>query len=141
MASQFSTIPLTRRDNFDIATLLRDITEAPISSATNGTPLALLRWHRRGEFKAVIHDFAYTGYSAGIDEWVISIEVANTTSDPYVAIASTILTDRPGYYEIPLSGELVNQALVDEEDPVIRVVATPTGTPGDLTYGAYLTAV
>ncbi|ELS01114.1 hypothetical protein Xen7305DRAFT_00008160 [Xenococcus sp. PCC 7305] len=141
MSSSFSTIPLTRKSNYDAATVLREVSEAPISAATNGTPLGLLRWHRHGEYKCVINSYAYSSYVAGSAEWVISIEVANDTGSTYAEIASTVVPGVATTSEIPLSGELVNQALVDEVDPVIRVVATPTGSPGDLTYGAFLTCV
>ncbi len=113
MARQFSTLPITRRAEFDAATLLRDVTEAPISVATNGTPLNLLRWHRHGEFKCLIDNYAYAPYAAGVNEWVISIEVANDTGSSYVQIASTVVTGVAASNEIPLSGELVNQALTD----------------------------
>ena len=136
MAQHFSTLPITRKKQVDADTQLRDF-GTPITATTQETAIAQLRWHRRGEFKLAIDSMAHT-FTPGTDFWTISVEVANTAADPFVQVASTVLAGDVGTHFIPLSGELINQALTGEADPVIRVVATLTGAAGALDYSAYL---
>lgn len=129
-----STLGNRRSDTFDANLELRSYSAAAISATTAGTAIDLMG-AAMNEFKCAIIMGAYTSYAAGTAEWTFSVEVATTTS--FVEIAQ--FTPKSGaaqQIDIPLAGYLVDDAVPTAAK--IRVVATKTGTPGNLTYGAFL---
>ncbi len=136
---QFSTLKQTRVDSFDVATQLRDISEAAVAVTTNGTPNDVLNWIVRDPFKVIIDYVAYSGYVDGVDEWTVSVEAANDSGGTFVEVTSIVLDTSSNRVELPISGEQIDQILDAPTKPALRVVATITGSPGALTYGAFLT--
>ena len=142
--NHFSTLPLTRKKHLDIATQLRDFSSGAINSETSESGIDILRWHRHGEYKAVVDSKPYTPYDRNSAYWEVKIEIAPTNEDTFTEVAKTVVAGDKGTCEIPLSGELVANALDLETNsalfaPVMRATATPVGSPGDLNYSAYLT--
>ena len=142
MAGQhFSTLPLTRARQLDVATQLRDF-GATISAATEEPAIAVLRWHRHTNFKLVVDAKPYTGYTAGTNEWTISLEAASVEGEAFVEVTNITLDGSLGSRELNIGGEAIAAKLPDvkpKDNLVMRIKASPTGSPGELDYSAYLT--
>ena len=136
---QFSTLKPTRVDIFDVSSQLRDISEAAIAVTTNGTPTTALNWSKRLDYKAIIDYVAFSGYVAGVDEWTITIEGAESPTGTFVTLGSVVLDNVGTRKEVPLSGEQFLQVVPNITEAAIRVTATLSGAAGALTYGAFLT--
>lgn len=130
-----STIANRRDMAFDANLELRDYDAAAISATTNGT--AILAYPIQSmEFRAIVDVAAYTSYSAGSAEWTISIGVAATSGGSYTTVGSVTPVGTAARFTIPLSGSHVEGLLSTAK--YIRVTATKTGSPGNLTYGCFL---
>lgn len=141
--NHYSTLPLTRSRKLDVATQLRDFSAGTISAATEESAIQVLRWHRH-EYKAVVDNRAYSGYTEGSAEWNVIIEGAPSEGEAFVELASVTVPGDLGSSEIPLSPEFISRKLKIADvktQPVLRVKAEPTGSPGELNYSAYWTAV
>lgn len=130
-----STIPNRRSQGFDINLQLRDYTAAAISATTSGTAIPLVV-STHLEFKAVVNSAAYSSFAAGTAQWVVTIEASVNGSSSWVAIGSVVLDGTQKEFDIPLSGDWSEQLVPGAL--FIRATATKTGSPGNLTYGAYL---
>jgi len=122
----------------DANLLLRDIASGEVGKTTNGTPLAM-DFASVGDFKAVVN-------VAGINdpttdtEWALAIQSDSSSdfSSP-VTLWSESNISAEGVREVPLSGRFVL-----DKDPTaayLRIVATQTGSGGDLSFGAHLVDV
>ncbi len=138
MSEHFSTLEPQTRTNFDAATVLRDISAAPITTAQSEAAISPFRLSKKQYYKCVITYQEITPYNAGADEWVISVEVSDTDTGTFPTVGSITLGES-GTSEIMLSG--LASAQIQPDAQWIRVTATPTGSPGALTYSAFLTAV
>jgi hypothetical protein len=121
---------------FDKSLELYDIATAAISATTNGTPLATDAT-KILDYDLAINPVAYTGYVAGTAQWAISIAAATTVGGTYNTVASVVLDGTATQRFIALSGAFVNG--VTPGALFLRVIATKTGTPGNLQFGAFLT--
>lgn len=131
-----STIANRRKLIFDKALELRDRNSAAISASTTETAISLAA-SKLKYYKAVVDVDAHTGYVATTAQWDISIEAATTVGGTYKEVGKCTATGVANRFDIPLAGEWVED--VAGTALFIRVKATKTGTPGNLTYGAYLT--
>jgi hypothetical protein len=139
MAKTFSTIADRRaRGTYDQALELRDYAAAAVSSNTTSTGIAFASRKIEG-FKVCISHAAYTSYSAGSAEWTITIGVCATVGGSYVTVGTLLPATFAGAAaetEIVLGGDEVSDRLSTAE--FIQIVATKTGSPGNLTYGAWI---
>lgn len=130
-----STIANRSHRQFDKALELRAYDAAALSATTAGTAIALPA-SKYDAFKVVVDVAAYTSYAAGTAEWAIAVQVATTSGGTYSTLISVVPIGVVRSYDIPLSGEFADQVLSGAA--WIRVNATKTGSPGNLTYGAYI---
>lgn len=128
-----STMPDRRESFFDSALSLRDYAAAAISATTNETAINF-RSAKYDDFRVVVDVASQTGYTAGTNQWIISVQVS--TGGAYTTISSVTLNSTQQHIEIPLSGRFV-ESLVPGAT-LLRISAAKAGTVGNLTYGAYV---
>jgi len=122
---------------FDKELELRDYAAAAISATTSGTAIELPELTKQNEFSVLVNAAAYTGtFAAGTLQWGIAIEVSDQPSSGFVEVASVVPAGVAIEYKIPLSGDWVQQKKPGAK--YARVTATKTGSPGNLTYGAFI---
>lgn len=117
---------------------LRDYAAAALSATTSSTGI-LFQPRKIEAFKVCISQAAYTGYTAGTAEWVITIEVSATVGGTYTVIGTlpaAVFAGAAGETEIVFGGDEVADRLSTAE--AIRVTATKTGSAGNLTMGAWI---
>ncbi|MFK0735597.1 MAG: hypothetical protein ACFKPT_02555 [Gloeotrichia echinulata GP01] len=131
-----STIANRRAIWFDKATELRDYSAAAISASTTESAIAIPAT-KLENYKAVVDVAAHTGYTATTAQWDITIEAALTSGGTYKPVGTFTATGVAIRFDVPLSGEWVDDIVADAA--YIRVKAVKTGSPGNLTYGAFLT--
>jgi hypothetical protein len=131
-----SSIADRRQQLLDALLLLRDYSGAALSATTSETGISLNSIKEQA-FKAVVSVAAYTGYVVSTAVWTITIEVATTQGGSYSTIATYTTLGTAAEIEVPLSGFQIAQILAGAL--WIRVTATKTGSPGNLTYGAFVT--
>jgi hypothetical protein len=135
-----STLPRpANTSQIDALTTLRAYDAAAISATTNGTPIEY-PFTAEESVKVIINQAAYSSYSAGTAEWTLSLQVSNATAGTYVTIATILPALAAGAasngQEVFLSGEQINKAVSGAR--FLRIVATKTGSPGNLTFGSYV---
>lgn len=139
MTTFFSTIADRRRKGtYDVNLELRDYTAAAISATTSSTGVEFAV-RKQDYFKVVIIADAYTGYVATSAEWTIEVEVSDVVGGTYTAIGTLVPATAAGAAietELVFGGDQV--ADIDADAAFIRVTATKTGSPGNLTYGAFI---
>ncbi|MEM9945479.1 MAG: hypothetical protein AAF810_05375 [Cyanobacteria bacterium P01_D01_bin.36] len=135
--NHFSTIADRRkRGPYDAELELRAYTAAALSATTSETGIEFAV-RKQDQYKVCLSVGAYTGFDSGTAEWTITVEVSDVVGGTYTQIGpSYIPVGDADEYEIPLSGALVTA--VDADAEFIRVTATKTGAPGDLTYAAWI---
>lgn len=142
MTHFFSTIAdRRRRGTYDAELELRDYAAAAISATTAETGIKFAA-RKQEAFKVCISAAAYSGYSAGTAQWTITVEVSNALGGSYNVVATLSPAVAAGAAietEIVLGGDQV--ADIDPDCTHIRVQATKTGSPGNLTYGAWIVPV
>ncbi len=129
-----STIANRREYLFDAATQLRDYTTAAISATTAETAIAIPATKLQ-EYKAVVDVAVYSGYADGTAQWDIAIE-ASADGSTYKSVGGFTALGTTNRFDVPLSGEWVDDIVANAI--YLRVKATKTGSPGNLTYGAWL---
>lgn len=125
-----------RRGTLDIETVLRDLTLSAISETTAQTAIALdLKTFE--SIKVCFAIGAYTSYSAGVNQWTIELQVSDQMNGTFTSVGGSIIpTGDALETEILIGGD---QALnANANAAYLRVRATKTGSPGSLTYGAWL---
>lgn len=140
--NHYSTLPITRNRQLDVATQLRDFAGGEITLQTSELPNNMLRWHRHGEYKLVIDNHAYADYVEKTNEWAIALEGSPAVGEAYVKIATLTISGESGTVEAAVSGDSLGAnigVMVPNSSSFLRVTATPIGTPGALNYSAYLT--
>lgn len=142
MARTFSTIADRRvRGTYDQALELRDYAATALSATGSSTGIAFAS-RKIEAFKVCFAIAAYNSYSAGSAEWTITVEVSATVGGSYTVIGTispALFAGAAGETEIVFGGDEVADKLSTAE--FIRVTATKTGSPGTLTYGAWITSV
>jgi hypothetical protein len=130
-----STIADRRATIRDDLLTLRDDAATAISATTSGTAIAIAATKLLNFDCRIVAD-AYTSYTAGSAEWAVALQ-ASADNSTFVTVGSMTLDSTAREYRISTSGQEI-QDLVPSA-AFLRVTATKTGTPGNLTYGAYLT--
>jgi hypothetical protein len=130
-----STIGNRRAILFDKALELRDFASAAISASTTEMALAIPATKLEA-YKCVVDVAATTGYVATTAQWDITIEAALTSDGTYKTVGTLTVIGAANRFDVPLSGEWVDDIVADAA--YIRVKAVKTGSPGNLTYGAFL---
>ncbi|MBD3882166.1 hypothetical protein IFO70_10385 [Phormidium tenue FACHB-886] len=129
-----STIGDRRASVFDKALELRNFA-APAVAATAAEAAIAFKSAKHMSFKAIVDIAAHTGYTAGTAFWTVTIE-ASVDNATWKRVQSYDTTGAKAQIDLPLSGlyveDIVPGALY------LRAVATKTGAPGNLTYGAFL---
>jgi hypothetical protein len=130
-----------RRGIVDNALTFRAITDAAISSTTSTTGIQFYPTKNEA-FKVCFSHLAYTGYSAGSAEWTLTVEVSASLASGYVAVATldpATFAGTAAETEIVLGGDQVFDVL--DTATYVRVTATKTGSPGNLTFAAWVVNV
>jgi hypothetical protein len=130
-----STIQNRRATFFDKSLELRNASNPAISSGVAETG-ALFPATKQMEYKAVVHTPGYTGYAAGASEWQVAIEVSSTLAGTYTQVGIAPLPNKGGDVPIPLDGAYVEDIL--QAAAYIRARSIKVGSPGNLTYGAFV---
>ncbi|SRR5579883_1349792 len=130
-----STLPNRRATQFDLNLQLRDQAATAVSATTAETAIAFPA-NKQLEFKAVINVTGYTGYVSPTAQWAVDVEFSADNVTFYQVGNSLVLTGVLSQLEIALSGGAVEAVIPNAS--YVRVKATKTGTPGDLSYGAFL---
>lgn len=130
-----STVADRRKMLLDKELELRAYTAAALSASTNGAALAIDAT-KIIAYEAICQIAAYTGYDAGTAEWALKIEVSDDDSTYVAATKDVVIDGTAQELRFALSGAAVNDVVADAI--YVRVVATKTGSPGNLTFGAYL---
>ncbi|WP_445634592.1 hypothetical protein NSTC745_06414 [Nostoc sp. DSM 114161] len=130
-----STIANRRAIQFDKALELRDYAAAAISASTTETAIAFPATKLKA-YKCVVDVAAYTGYVASSAQWDITVEASTTSGGTYKTVGTFTALGAQNRFDVPLSGEWVDDIVADAA--YIRVKAVKTGSPGNLTYGAFL---
>lgn len=136
----FSTIADRRqRGTVDAALMLRTYAAAALSVTASGSGVEFDS-KANLSFKVCLSAAAYTGYAAGTAQWTIAVEVSDSLAGTYTQLGRSV---------IPVGAALETEIMVSPVDAVaanadpnfIRVTATKTGSPGNLTYGAWIVPV
>jgi hypothetical protein len=119
----------------DAELLLRDIAAGEVGKTTNGTPIAL-DFDSIGDFRAVVNVEGINDPTTDT-EWALAIQVDTSVNfGSPVTLWSESNVSEEGVRAIPLSGQFV---LSKEPGAThMRIVATQTGSGGDLLFGAHL---
>lgn len=136
----FSTIRDSRAYHVDSLLELRSISAAAISATTSSTGIEVGSVLRKFDLaKLVVNWAAYSSYTATTAAWTVHVGISNLVGGTYTTVSQTVelVGSAAGQIEIPISG-LLNTYL-DADSVFVRVTATKVGTPGNLTYGAFIT--
>lgn len=107
-----------------------------VSATTSTVPIFDFNAISNGAYKVVVRTLDYTAYAAGTALWTLTVEVSDQLASGYVALVT-----------IPTAGvalrreHLIDRAEIEQVKPgarYIRVTATKTGAPGDLSFEALL---
>jgi len=131
-----STIADRQGSHYDDLTVIRPISSAALSATTSetGVSVAITKFE---DFSLVLQVQAISAFVAGTAFWTLTAEVSTTLGGTYVPVGSIDLTSGSADdYLIPLSGYTIGKVVPNAA--FIRVTATKTGSPGNLTYAAYL---
>lgn len=131
-----STMANRRAIQFDKDLELRDFASAAVSASGNNAAIAFPAT-KQMSFKAVINVAVHTGYVASTAQWALAIEVSADNATFRQVGNSVVPTGTVNQLEIALEGAAVEDVVPNAA--YVRVVHTKTGTPGNLTYGAFLT--
>lgn len=130
-----------RRGTVDDLLVFRELTDAAISATTSTTGIEIYPTKIEA-FKVCIAHLAYTGYSAGVAEWTIAVEVSASLGSGYEAVGTLLPATFAGVAaetEIVLGGDQVYGSLSTAK--YVRITATKTGSPGNLTFAAWVVPV
>lgn len=90
-------------------------------------------------FKAVAFTPGYAGYAVGTVQWEVVVEVSDQLAGTYIEVGRAVLksdTQQADEVQIPLEGSYIENILPTAN--YVRVRTEATGSPGALSYGAYL---
>jgi hypothetical protein len=131
-----STIADRQGSHYDALTVIRPITAAALSATTSETGIAFPVTNYE-DFSLALQVQTISSFTAGSAFWTLTAEVSTTLGGTYVPVGSVDLTSGAANdYLIPLSGYTIGKLVPNAA--FVRVTATRTGTPGNLTYAAYL---
>jgi len=127
---------ITNRNSatFDKLLEIRDMSEAPLSATATTTPIEFAATEQT-LYRLMLTSAGYTGFVLPTATWEVALEVSDAEGGAYIPFPSTIIPESAQKVEIGLSGKQIN-ALVPNANWV-RLSFTKTGTPGNLTIGAF----
>ena len=126
-----------RFDIYDTALVLRAHDAAALSATTAGAGVDVGAESSKN-LAVVIDVAAYTGYTATSAEWTIAVESRDSADANQVVLQSFVTNGTKQQFRVPLDAPFVLQR--HPASARIGVRATKTGSPGNLSYGAYVTA-
>ncbi len=135
MMSYIPNLSRTRAYPLDKDTELRAKDSPAISATTSETAIAL-DVPEQCSLRFVLDYDAISSVTPGTAEWAVSLEVSADNST-FVTVRTFTLGAATMTYESAVTGTEMSQMVANATH--IRVTATKTGSPGDLTYGAFLT--
>jgi hypothetical protein len=136
VAQHFSTIADRRKTGtLDALLLLRDPAATALSVTTSSTAIAV-DCRKVDHFRVVLSHQAISTVTPGTAEWVVTIEIGATQSGSFTILQSQALTGTASEYEFGFTGSEVEDKLVTAA--WMRVTATKTGSPGTLSFGAWI---
>lgn len=130
-----STTGDRRKNLLDKLLELRDYSATALAATTNGTPVTIDAT-KIIAYEAVCKVAAYTGYVDPTAQWDLKVQVSADNVTYVDASVAYVLDGTEQKVRFALSGAAVNDLAADAL--YVRTVATKTGAPGDLTYGAFL---
>ena len=113
--------------------VLRSASEAALSAtgSTTGIPNPVIEGMY---FKVRINHSAITGVD-GSNYWTLTVEVSDVVGGTYTTVSKSLtLGATAATIDVPLFGPDIER--LDADADYIRITATKTGTPGNLTYNA-----
>ena len=122
----------------DADTVLRDIDAAAISSSTSETAITTVNPRSDGVLKVRVIAPAYGSYSAGSAYWSVKLEVSDVAGGSFTAVTPDVEIDGDNGADFLLTFDQTLAEYLDDDCAVLRVTATKTSTPDDLSYGAYV---
>lgn len=133
----YSTIADRRRlAPIDSALQLRDRAAAAISATTSETGLAFDATKIEA-YKILINHSDISAVVATTAEWQIAVQASTTLGGTYSTVGGAIsLGATASIRVVSLTGKEVNDVVPGAK--FLRVTATKVGTPGNLTYGAWI---
>jgi hypothetical protein len=133
-----STIGDRRKQTLDKLLELRAYTATPLTATTSTAGLELDLTTQMA-YEVIAGVGAYDDYDAGVDQWSLSVSVSADNSAWVVFSNVAVLTGEAKEHRFALTGAAVNDVVPGAK--YIRVNAIKTGSPGALTYGAYISPV
>lgn len=133
-----STMANRRAVLFDKSLELRDATNPEITADFVENPIDFPATKQQF-FKAVVFTPGYSGYAATTVQWEAVVEVSDQIAGTYTEVGRAILkseNQQGDEVQIPLEGSFIEDVLPTAN--YIRVRTEKVGSPGALTYGAYL---
>ncbi len=127
-----------QRGTVDDALTFRKMTDAAISATTSTTGIQVYPTKVEA-LKVCITHLAYSGYSAGTAQWTITVEGSASLGSGYVTLGTldpATFAGAAAETELVLGGDRVNDLL--STATYLRVTATKTGSPGNLTFAAWV---
>ena len=136
----FSTIADRRqRGPVDSNLVLRSYGAAALSATGSSTGVEFDSKAVLG-YKVCLSTAAYTSYTASSAEWSIRVEVSDTLGGTYTPVGRAVVP--PGTaLETEILISPVDATTANSDPNFVRVTATRTGTPGNLTYGAWIVPI
>lgn len=134
--SQFSTINYRKLGTFDASLSLRSPSDSAVSATT---PTAPIEFDAKtfNSFSVVLIHSDIANVVANSSEWTIAVQVASARNGSYTTVATKKLSGTGYRYQISLSGDEVFAVI--SAPRWVRLTATKIGTPGDLTFWAWIT--
>jgi hypothetical protein len=136
MPMYVSDVPRQVESIYDTALELRSLGATAITSSTNETAIAF-NPRLDDDFVVKIPHADVSSYTAGSAEWSVAVQVATTSGGTYYTVGSVTLKGTATTREVAISSKSVSDIL--STAAYMRVAATKTGSPGGLTYGAFIT--
>lgn len=136
MAEHFSTIADRRKSGtLDVLLLLRDPAATALSVTTSSTAIQFDS-RKVDRFRVVLTHPSISSVAAGTAEWAVAVEVGATLGGSFTPLQTQTLTGNASEYEFGFTGAEVEDKLATAA--WMRVTATKTGSPGTLSFGAWI---
>ena len=133
--SYIPTLTKTRAYPLDKETELRSKSSSAISASTSEDAISLDIPEQCTIRFVLVHE-AISSVVTDTAEWVVALQISNDNSN-FIGVRTFTLGADAMTHESVISGTEMGQSVANAN--YIRVAATKTGTPGNLTYGAFLT--
>ena len=136
-----SVVGMARRraHPYDVDLELRDRGAAALAATTAQDPIELIVG-ANDVFKVVVDYGAIGGTVDGSNNWTVNVQISDEVAGTYQTIATTgVLQAAAGQVELSVTG--LKADYLESDAGYIRAQAVRVGTPGNLSYGAFITTV